>query len=253
MVQTKIILVQTNNVIGWENPKEVSMKQILLIALILLGLTNVFAQETTIDKAEFDKVMSGSYRVLMNVPHRTVEESVTENSYGSPMKNRVITERIGAVSRFVYESDSATVSSKTETIFINGKRFVKKMNNSWMEEKFENKPVQSSIETVSDQTVYKSLSEQNLNDKKVKVYQTVQTRSSVSKEKGNEFVTKTTITYNFDESGLMFKSESISEMTSKPKNEPGSAFVKKETKSVTKRTKTVEIDPSIKIEEPQIG
>jgi uncharacterized membrane protein YheB (UPF0754 family) len=229
------------------------MKYLLLTACILLSLFSVSAQEKIIDKAEFDKVMSGNYRALRNAPNRTIEESVTENSFGSPMKTRTVTERVGTTSRNLYESDSATSSMKTETIFINGKRFVRKQDNPWIEEKFENKVPQNSFDTISDETTYKSLGEQNLNDKKVKVYQTVQIRKTVSKEKGNEFLNKNTITYYFDESGLMFKSEAVWESVFKPKNEPGSAFVQKETKSTRKQTQTVEIDQNIKIEEPKIG
>lgn len=229
------------------------MKHILLIALILLGLTNVFAQEKTIDKAEFDKVISDSYKVLRNTPYRTIEESIMGNSFGSPMKNRIITERIGTVSRSVYESDSPASSMKTETIFINGKRFVKKQSNPWIEEKVENKPFQNMFETVSENNTYKFLGEQNLNGKKVKVYQTVQTKSMVHKEKGDEIQTKNSVSYWFDETGLMFKSESNSEMITKPKNAPDASYVRKEVINTTKRITTVEIDQNIKIEEPQIG
>lgn len=75
----------------------------------------------------------------------------------------------------------------------------------------------------------------------------------VNKEKGGGFTVNETVTYYFDETGLMFRSETNSEMINKPKAEPGSSFIPKETKSITKRIKTVEIDQNIKIEEPQIG
>lgn len=58
------------------------MKNILLIAVILLSGLGIFAQETTIDKTEFGKIMYGNQELLRNNPHRTIEESVRENSFG---------------------------------------------------------------------------------------------------------------------------------------------------------------------------
>lgn len=151
---------------------EVSMKQILLLFILLLSVTFVFAQESTIDKAEFDKVMLGSMRALINQPHRTIEDSVVENTFGS-IKHKNISEVNRSARRSIYESDSASLYSKTESIFINGKRFTKKLNNPWMEEKVEIKPTANVLETISNEVVYKSLGEKVLNDKKAKVYQTV--------------------------------------------------------------------------------
>lgn len=234
-------------------PMEVSMKQILLLLVLLFSVTFVFAQESTIDKAEFDKMMMGSFQALRNKPHRSIEESILANSFSSPMKYKTISEVTNLARRSIYESDSASIYSKTETIFINGKRYTKKMENPWIEEKIENKPTPNNYETISNEVIYKSLGEKVLNDKKAKVYQTVSFTTRVNKEKGGGYSVNEIVTYYFDDTGLMFRSETNSEMINKPKAAPGSAFVQKETKSTTKRIKTVEIDQNIKIEEPQIG
>lgn len=228
------------------------MKQIHLLFVLLLSVTFVFSQESTIEKAEFDKIMLGSLRALINNPHRTIEDSVVENSFGS-IKHKTISEVNKIARRSIYESDSAVSYSKTESIYINGKRYTKKLNNPWMEEKIEIKPVINTIETISNEVIYKSLGDKVLNDKKAKVYQTVTSTTRVNKEKGDSFTVNETETYYFDETGLMFRSETTSEMTHKPKVEANSAILPKETKSITKRIKTVEIDQSIKIEEPQLG
>ena len=228
------------------------MKYIILLSIILLGLTNVFSQQT-IEKAEFDKVMSSSFQALRNIPYRTIEESVMQNSFGNPMKTKIITEIDGITRRSVYESDSSASYMKTETIFINGKRFVKKLDNPWIKEKIENKPFQNTLETISNETINKFIGEQVVNEKKIKVYQTVQTRKYIDKAKGSESTTTDTTDYYFDEKGLMFKSISTSEMIFKPKNEPGSATLMKESKSSRKQIKTVEVDQNIKIEKPKIG
>lgn len=228
------------------------MKQLLLLLVLLFSVTFVFAQESTIDKAEFDKVMLGSFRALINQSHRIIEESVVENSFGSS-KQKNITEATKLARRSIYEFDSAASYSKTESIYINGKRYTKKLNNPWMEEKVEIKPMPNSFETISNEVIYKSLGEKVLNDKKSKVYQTITSTTRVNKEKGYSFTVNETVTYYFDEIGLMFRSETNSEMINKPKIEPNSAILPKETKSITKRIKTVEIDQNIKIEEPQIG
>jgi hypothetical protein len=229
------------------------MKKLLLMAVVLFAGLSVLAQETTIEKAEFDKVMSGSFRALMNQPHRTVEESVHESSFGNS-KTKIVTEQLGAAIRSVFESDSPTSTMKTESIFINGKRFVRNQNSVWKEETPINRPQSSNdFETVVNESVYKSLGEGSLNDKKVKIYKVISNRTRVHKSNGNSFVWNETTTYYFAESGQLVKSESLSEQISKPKNEVGSAFVAKETKSVTKKIKTIEIDQNIKIEAPQIG
>lgn len=229
------------------------MKKLILLTIVLFAGLSVFAQETVIEKAEFDKVMGASFRALMNQPHRTTEESVRESSFGNST-TRIINERFGTASRSIFESESPTSKMKTETIFIDGKRFVRNQNSAWTEEKAVNAPSSTNdFETVSNETTYKSLGEGTLNDKKVKIYKVISNRTNVHKINGNSFVWNDTTTYYFAENGQMVKSESLIEQINKPKNEVGSAFVAKETKSVTKRVKTIEIDPNIKIEAPQIS
>lgn len=230
------------------------MKKLLLATIILLSGLTLCAQERTIDKPEFDKVMGKSYSLLRNQPYRTVEESVMESSFAQNNKYKITTENYNGARHSIFEADSPTSYMRTENIFINGKHFNKKLNNPWTEETNNPPPpTKSGFETVSNETIYKSLGEGILNDKKVAIYKTINTRSAVNKEKGNSYTVVETTAYFFDEKGLLIRSESVSEQVSKSKDEPGSAFIRKETKSTTKRIKTTEIDTSIKIEAPQVG
>lgn len=229
------------------------MKNLLLIAVILLSGLSILAQETTIDKAEFDQVMIGSYGALANQPYRTIEESEMQG-IGPTMKNKIVREQFMGNSRVIFESDSSVSYMKTETIFVNGKRYKKTLNNPWVEETTEVKtPAPNKYETISSETIYKSLGESFLNDKKVKAYKTNEIKNLVNKEQGNESVWNTTTTYWFAESGLLVKKERVFELTIKPKQKEGDTMIRKEAKSVTKSITITEIDQNIKIEAPQIG
>jgi hypothetical protein len=228
------------------------MKNILLIAVILLAGLSLLAQETTIDKAEFDKAMSANYQTLRNQPNRTIEET-EEQGLGGTMKRRVIREQVGTASRIVFESDSASSYMKTEYISINGKRFKRTLNNPWIVETSDIKSRPNILEKTSEETVYKSLGDAIIDDKKVKVYRTLNAVNYLNKERGGDFQVKTDTTYYFDEAGVMIKSEVVSESINKPKNDAGAPFIQKETKSARKTITSVKIDPNIKIEEPQIG
>ena len=103
------------------------MKTIVAIALILIVGLNLWAQETKIEKSEFDLIMRDSFRALMNQPNRTIEISENQNFAGTT-KTKIITERLGANYRTIYEFDSPGISSKNEAIVFNGRRFKRNLD-----------------------------------------------------------------------------------------------------------------------------
>jgi hypothetical protein len=229
------------------------MKNLFLIAVILFSGLNLFAQETTITKAEFDKAMMGNLQALRNQPYRTIDESENQGLSGVS-KMKVITEHFAGNSRTIIESDSVSLSSKTERISINGKKFIRKLNAPWQEDTQAGtyKP-SPDWETKTNETIYKSLGEKIIDDKKAQVFQVISNRITLNKSNGFQSDNKDTTTYYFDESGLMFRSESNVETISKGKDQPDSGIVNKPFKGTSKRTRKVEIDQSIRIEAPQIG
>lgn len=229
------------------------MKYVLLITVILLSGLGVFAQETTIDKAEFDKVIFGNLQALRNQSYRTIEESENQG-LGGVAKTKLVTEKSGINMRSVFESDSATNYSKTETIYVNGKRFVKKLDSPWKEETLQTNYQPSDVfETLKDEKTYKFLGEQTVDNKKAKVYQSVSVRVTAKKDNSFQSERKEITTYYIDESGVIFRSESNMEAINQGKSAAESGRKDKPFKTTSKRIKTTEIDPSIKIEVPQVG
>lgn len=164
-----------------------------------------------------------------------------------------MTERSGSAIYSILESDSPSNYTKMEGIYINGKQFTRILNNPWVEETKELKPPTNNYEIVLGESIYKSLGDSVLNDKKVKLYKSIETRTSINKETRDESIWYATTTYWFSESGLLVKKERILELTMKPKQKEGDTTIRKETKAVTKSVTITEIDPNIKIEAPQIG
>ncbi|MBX7170082.1 MAG: hypothetical protein K1X72_03920 [Pyrinomonadaceae bacterium] len=229
------------------------MKKIIAITVILLAGFNLWAQETKIEKSEFDLIMGDSFKAIRNQPYRTIEISESQNFAGTT-KTKIITERLGANSRTIYEFDSPGMSSKNEAIFFNGRRFKRNLEKSWIEETTEIKPSAPSIyETLSNEILYYSLGDKISDEKNFKVYKTVENRKQLNKERGDESEWHIVTTFWFDQSGLLVKKERLMELTMKPKKLETDTFVRKETKVITKSLSTTEIDPSIKIEAPQIG
>lgn len=229
------------------------MKTIVAIALILIVGLNLWAQETKIEKSEFDLIMRDSFRALMNQPNRTIEISENQNFAGTT-KTKIITERLGANYRTIYEFDSPGISSKNEAIVFNGRRFKRNLDKSWVEDTAEIKPSSPGIyETLTNETFYYSLGDKVLDDKNFKVYKTVENRKQLHKERGDESEWHIVTTFWFDQTGLLFKKERLMELTMKPKKLETDTVIRKETKTTTKSVATTEIDPNIKIEPPQIG
>lgn len=230
------------------------MKRLFLFILVLAFSISVFAQETIIDKSEFDKMQVGNFQALRNKPHRIVEESFRESS-GGVSKNKTVIEINGLARYFIFESDNPTSYMKTENIYINNKRYTRKLNQNWVVEDIvpSGKIPFSQFETTEIESVYKNLGEKSVDGKQLKVYQSMIKRVTVNKDTSSQITSLEITDYYFDESGLMIKSESSTEMISKYQDDLARGYIRKEQKSTSKMTRTIEIDPKIKIEAPQIG
>ena len=229
------------------------MKYFFTIAILLFSFIGISAQETVINKAEFDKIMAENYRIAMNQPTRTTE-LMEHSGVGSSLKTRSIRERSGRAYRNIYEAESEVSSSKIETISINGKTYKKILDKPWTEEIVEKRtPPQSTVETISSESIYKSLGVEKIGGIETKKFKLTEKKETLNREKGYETSSNSTSTFWFDNTGLLIKSERITESILKSQPKENDTMIRKPTKTVMKTTTTIEIDASIKIEAPQIG
>ena len=224
------------------------MKKILWIVLILFGYIGVFAQEKTIEQAEFDAVYQNSFEKLKGKSHRIImtTQSSVEGRPQTDFSSKTVLEFASpTTSRTTYESSFQSVNKKTETIRIGGKTYTRKESDVWKEEnpKVKSQPGNKLTRVdneVDNQIEYKFLGSEKLNNQSVNRYAKIAGKKLVNSANNKETLSITTTKYWFNEDGMLLKSDM--EMESRTR----------EMVFHTRLTQIWELDPNIKIIAPTL-
>lgn len=223
------------------------MKNILCIGLILFGFIGVFAQEKTIERAEFDAVYQNSsekwkgksYRMIITTQSSTEGRPQTDYSSKSTIEYTSST-----TSRLIYENSFQSKTSNSETIRIGDKLYIREGNGAWkagtseVKSQPENK-ITNTDNQADGQIEYKFLGTEKLGNQTANVYAKFARKKDVNSTNNKETVTTTT-KYWFGEDGMILKSDM------KMDSQTGEKIFH------TRLTQVWELGPNIKIEEPDL-
>jgi len=229
------------------------MKKLFCLAFILFGAINLFAQEKTIEKSEFDTVSINSFRKFAGQSYRQTENfqdiltSSIENKIQNKLSSKLIMEFASANRgiRSISEFNSSTIKNRTETIIIGGKIYTRINDGEWTEKKREVRPkTESKLKMIEEQIEYKSLGTEKLDNQNTSVYAKIQSQKFISESNQSEMFVTITTKYWFGEDGGRLKEEAQTERRIKSEKSPS--------ESVSSSLKVIvwELDPSIKIEAP---
>jgi hypothetical protein len=235
------------------------MKKIFFLAFVLLASGVVFAQEKTIQQAEFETISKSSAKMLFEKPHRitrtqqsTVEILQPENgakssvsaSPASSISVKSITEFLPSVGfRTVYEFNSSSKNTKKEMIRIGGKTYTRENDAGWAELSVAQTAsrARSANSNADHKIEYKAVGTEKLNNQNANIYAKIETARFVNPADNKENVSSTTTKYWYAEDGRLLKRERRREIRN---GKMVSRFVS---------TTVFETDPSIKIEAPKLN
>jgi hypothetical protein len=227
------------------------MKKIFCLAFVLLSAISIFAQERVIGQAEFDAALKYRFLKFARQSYRQTETSVdvpTETNKSKYTSKAVMEYAQPLASRLLYEFDSPTVKMRQETIRINGKTYTRKDNGEWRlssDSENPNKPVADrKFVTVEEQTEYKALGSEVLNNLKASVYAKIEKKKLVHEADKREMFSTISTKYWLDEDGGIMKEEILTENLLKSERNPAGMTFR------NLRTRIWEFDPNIKIEAP---
>lgn len=233
------------------------MKKFLSIALILAASVCIFAQEKTIEQAEFDAAFKNSFTRLAGAPrretriHRTAfqvipqaNDSVNLTAGMTPRttSSKMVAEFLPAVGyRSTYEFTSQSLNVKKETIRIANKTYTREGSGEWTETvpAVAAKP-ENTTKTVDVRIEYKFLGNEKLDSQNANVYEKIEKSKLVDLKNNRESDSITKTKHWFGEDGRLLKTESRREIRSE--NSVGNFD------SIT----IYEVDANIKIEAPVI-
>jgi hypothetical protein len=140
------------------------------------------------------------------------------------------------------------MKKRTETIYIiREKKYVRIDGGEWTEEERKaSKPPGWLLKIVDQQTEYKSLGTEVLNDRRTNVYAKIERTKRFNEEKQTESFSTITTKYWFGEDGGIIKQEDRIESGVMPQKD------KIEVSNRTLRVTVWELDPTIRIEAPII-
>ncbi|MBS1795140.1 MAG: hypothetical protein JSS81_14875 [Acidobacteria bacterium] len=224
------------------------MKKALCLVILLLTAAGLRAQERTLEKAEFERVIGQSQQKYFGLSYRETETS--DNSVGN---NKVVSKFVWEFAgrnarRLFYQFDSPTIKTKKEIITIGGKTYTRTDDGEWIEGATppgsQPPAAQSPLETADDRTVYKSLGPEKLNETEMSVYASEQTQKKIDRARGQELFLTITTKYWIDPDGRLVRKETVMENLIKSEQNPeGRRF--RHT-----RVAVWELDPNIRIEAP---
>src|SRR5215213_6341592 len=170
------------------------MKKIFCLAFVLLSAISIFAQERVIGQAEFDAALKYRFLKFAGQSHRITVTSVeipTETNKNKFTSKAVMEYAQPLASRLLYEFDSPTLKVRQETIRINGKTYTRKDNGEWTlkssDSENPNKPAADrKFVTVEEQTEYKALGSEVLNNLKASVYAKIERKKLVKESDKRE-------------------------------------------------------------------
>ncbi|HEY8562299.1 MAG TPA: hypothetical protein VIL74_18125 [Pyrinomonadaceae bacterium] len=230
------------------------MKKLFCLTFVLLSALAAFAQEKTIDKTEFDAALKNRFLKFEGRAYRetrTIEDVTPKDDRFKFFSRSVLEFAPPNRSRLLYESESWLHRKRTETIRIDQKFYLREDDGEWTEKNLAE--FQKTLKSVSgsdfltadEQTEYKTLGTQILNDLKTTVYVRIERRKTIYKPKREERFWTSVTKFWLDETGGIVREEELSEArAAAEKTSP-------ETPYRERRTTVWEFDPKIKIEAPR--
>jgi hypothetical protein len=236
------------------------MKKILCLAFVFFTAIGVFAQEKTVQKAEFRKIYDASVRLLSTKARRVINTDTNEmhihysNTSSKPYRvirstsKGVIKVLPGVGSHSINEANLPAGNKKTEQITIGGKQYTREGDGKWDVEAVKGvakaKSTSKSENTTSSidkYTEYKFLGNEKLGNQDTKVYLVIVKNRPVKSEFTSQAVLNKTIKYWFGKDGILLKNESKGEWS-----DAGKPLL------ITHDIKVTELDPKIKIKAPAL-
>ena len=228
------------------------MKKIFCLAIILLSAVCIFAQETIIEKSDFDAALKNRFRQFAGQSYRltTSAEDFRPETDKSASSWKSVMEFTGlGLSRSLFEFNSPTLKTRTEILYVKGKTYIRKNDGEWEEKSSSgenDKPSSAARKfvVVEEQTEYKSLGTQILDNLNASVYAKIERKKIVNEPEKRELFLLIVTKYWLDEKGGIIKEETETENLIKSESRPDAK------PSRQLRTAIWELDPNIKIEAP---
>lgn len=234
------------------------MKKILCLAVVIFASAAVFAQEKTIQPAEFETINKSSSRMLSGVARRiirtqqsTVEvispsrdsNNTTKTAPASTISVKSVIEILPSVGyHSVYEFNSASKATKKETIKIGDRTYEREGSGEWSEITAPKTSVraENSARKIDNQVEYKILGSEKVNNQNANIYAKIEKSKFVNSADNQESTSSTTTKYWYAEDGRLLKRERTREI----RNE----------KMISRFNSIIvfELDPNIKIEAPKL-
>jgi hypothetical protein len=220
------------------------MKTILCALLILAGFTAVSAQETIVQKAQFEQILKNSTEIMKSKPHRVIVVSET-NVNGKPQETtsaKTVVEVVGNDKRrAVREYKSQNQNKKREFIQVGNKVYSRENEGQWTQSGMPNNPAEGNLKIVDEKVEYKSLGSESLNGANANVYTRTRERKMTDSSNNEEVQSTETVKYWFDQNGALLKREMERE-----NRRSGKIFH-------FKVTATINFDDSIQVVAPQVA
>ncbi len=237
------------------------MKKIFCLAFVLFTSIGVFAQEKTIQKAEFRKIYDASVRLLSTKARRVINTDTNEmhihysNTSSKPYRvirstsKGVIKVLPGVGSHSINEANLPAGNKKTEQITIGGKQYTREADGKWEVKavKAADKPkstskLEKTISSIDKYTEYKFIGTEKLGNQNTKVYLVIVKNRPVKSEYSSKSVVNGTRKFWFGKDGILSKSEVKMEWS-----DAGKPLL------ITHDIKVTELDPKIKITAPKVN
>ena len=234
------------------------MTKILCLTFVLFASVNVFAQEKTIQRAEFETITRSSSRLMAGKPRRiirtqqsTVEIAPQTNVSNASAKSlppstisvKSVTEVLPEVGfRSIYEFNSSSKNIKKEIIKVAGKTYTREGNGEWTETFSEiTSKRESAARNIVNQVEYKSVGSDRLGNQNTSIYAKIERSKFTNPSANRESISSTTTKYWYGEDGRLLKRERTREI--------------RNGKMISKFNSTTvfELDPNIKIEAPKLN
>jgi hypothetical protein len=235
------------------------MKKILCLAFVLFASIGVFAQEKTIQQAEFETISRSSSQLLSGKPLRiirTVQSTVEVIPQTNPSDNstktlpssnisiKSTTEFLPSVGfHTVYEFNSSSKNTKKETIRIGDKTYTREGTEEWIELAAAQVATKSksTARKIDNQIEYKLIGSDKLDNQNTNVYAKIEKSKLINSIDNQESFASTTTKYWYGEDGRLLKRERKREI--------------RHGRMISKFNSTIvfEVAPNIKIEAPKLN
>jgi hypothetical protein len=234
------------------------MKKILCLAVVIFASAAVFAQEKTIQPAEFETISKSSSRLLSGAPRRiirtqqsTIEIIPQTKDFNNSMKPappstvsvKSVIEILPSVGyHSVYEFNSASKNTKKETIKMGNRTYEREGNAEWIEIAAPKASARTENTTrkIDNQVEYKILGSERVNNQNANIYAKIEKSKFVNSTDNQESTSSTTTKYWYAQDGRLLKRERIREIRSEKMISRFNSII------------VFELDPNIKIEAPKL-